>query len=178
MKYQDALTKSMELLSRDKDVIFVGYNVKHGARATGTLNNVDLSQCLETPVAENLMAGLSIGLGFKKFKPVLYIERHDFILNALDALVNHLDKMEYLGEKSEFKSPMIIRAVVGGSKPFYPGRQHTQDFTLAFRNLFSLPICDLKTPKQVLEAYTEASKFEHSVLLVEHKDLYNTKDNS
>ena len=175
MKYKDCLKESMELLSKDDKVLFIGYNVARGSRANGSLVNISTSRCIETPCAENLMAGLSIGLGFKGFKPVLYFERHDFMLNALDALVNHLDKSEQYGKES-FRSPMIIRAVVGGTRPFYPGRQHTQDFTLIFKDLFHFPVYDLHTPGEVIESYRDVSRFEHSSLLVEHKDLYELEE--
>lgn len=172
MKYKDALTKSMELLAQDEKVIFIGYNVVRGSRANGTLVNIPASRCIETPCAENLMADIGMGLALEGFKPVVYFERHDFVLNALDALVNHLDKMEE--KKEEFKMPMIIRAVVGGTKPFYPGRQHIQDFTHVFRDLFHFPVCDLNTPKEIIESYKNLDRFEHSTLLVEHRDLYET----
>jgi hypothetical protein len=68
--------------------IFIGYNVARGD-AMGTLKGIEENQKLETPVAENLMSGLAIGMSFEGFRPVLYFERHDFILVAMDAIVNH-----------------------------------------------------------------------------------------
>jgi pyruvate/2-oxoglutarate/acetoin dehydrogenase E1 component len=47
-----------------KDYVFIGYNVKYG-NAMGTLKNIPDSQKIETPVAENLMSGLAIGLSFE-----------------------------------------------------------------------------------------------------------------
>ena len=175
MKYKDALNESMENLARDDKVIFIGYNVTRASRANGTLKNIPLSQCLETPCAENLMADLAIGLALDGFKPVVYFERHDFTLNALDALVNHLDKMEEL-PNSEFMAPVIVRAVVGGTKPFYPGRQHIQDFTNVYKDLFHFPVYDLKTPKEIIEKYNEAGRFKKSTMLIERRDLYELEN--
>ena len=78
INYKEAMIKSMDELSRE-GAIFIGYNVKYGD-AIGTLKNVPDNQKLETPVAENLMSGLAIGMSFEGFKPVIYFERHDFCL--------------------------------------------------------------------------------------------------
>ena len=58
VSYKDAMVESMTELGK-LGAIFIGYNVKYG-NAIGTLKDVPDDQKLETPVAENLMAGLAI----------------------------------------------------------------------------------------------------------------------
>lgn len=174
MTYKDAVKQAMEDLARHEKTIFLGYNILHGSRAYGTLTDVPKERCLETPVAENLMAGLAIGLSLEGYRPVLFYERHDFILNALDAIVNHLDKIESMS-KGQYKTPVIIRAVVGASEPLDPGPQHTQDFTAAFRQMLRFPVINLKTPAEVLTGYQEAQSMNSPVMLVEKRDLYATE---
>ena len=128
--YKDAMIESMTQLGK-LGAIFIGYNVKYG-NAIGTLKNVPDDQKLETPVAENLMAGLAIGMSFEGFLPVLYYERHDFMMVAADAIINHIDKIERISH-GEFKCPIIIRAVTADAGPFYSGITHSQDFTEVFR---------------------------------------------
>ena len=113
--YKDAMIESMTHLGK-LGAIFIGYNVKYG-NAIGTLKNVPDDQKLETPVAENLMAGLAIGMSFEGFLPVLYYERHDFMMVAADAIINHIDKIERISH-GEFKCPIIIRAVTADAGPF------------------------------------------------------------
>src|SRR3989344_5918500 len=112
MKYQEAIKHWMEKLAQDEKVIFLGYNIKYGSKAYGTLKDVPKEKLIETPLAENLMVGLAVGLALEGFKPVLFFERHDFILVAMDALVNHLDKIERMSH-GEFKPVVLIRAIVG-----------------------------------------------------------------
>ena len=51
------------------------------------------------------------------FLPVIYFERHDFMLVA-DAIVNHIDKIERISH-GEFKVPVIIlKAVTIDAGPF------------------------------------------------------------
>lgn len=94
--YKGELSRAMGQLATDPKVCFLGYGIKYG-RAMSTLSGVSEEQLIETPVAENLMVGLAIGLALKGRRPVVFIERCDFLLNALDAIVNHLDKIEKIG---------------------------------------------------------------------------------
>ena len=172
MKYQDALKSEMENLAKDKKVVFVGYNISYGGKGYGTLKDVPSEQKIETPLAENLMSGLAMGMALEGFKPVLVFERHDFMLVAMDSLVNHIDKIEQLS-KGEFKCPLIMRAIVGGTKPIHPGIQHIQDFTEVFKKIFHFPIYEVKNIEEIRQAYKEASKFDKPVMIIERKDLYS-----
>ena len=172
MTYRQALKQAMQELADDPRTVFLGYNVLHGSRAYGTLTGVPKEMCLETPVAENLMAGLAMGLAMTGSRPVLFYERHDFVLNALDAIVNHLDKMESLSH-GQFKLPVIIRATVGGTVPLHPGPQHIQDFTEAFRAMLSCPVLDLRCAADVVAGYRQARELDSPIILVERRDLYD-----
>jgi pyruvate dehydrogenase E1 component beta subunit len=172
MNYRDAVKNAMQDLAADPRTVFLGYNVCFGSRAYGTLADIPTERCLETPVAENLMAGLAIGMGLTGLRPVLFYERHDFILNALDALVNHLDKMETLSQ-GQFQTPVLIRAVVGGTMPLHPGPQHIQDFTEAFRSMLAMPVLDPRTASEVEAAYRQALSAQGPMMIVERRDLYD-----
>ena len=92
MTYKEEITSAMDMLAADPRVRFVGYGVRYGGKAMGTLKNVPEAQLVETPVAENLMVGIAIGMALRGLRPVVFIERFDFIMNAMDAIVNHLEK--------------------------------------------------------------------------------------
>jgi pyruvate/2-oxoglutarate/acetoin dehydrogenase E1 component len=173
MTYKEELASAMEMLASDKQTRFIGYGVIKG-RAMGTLKNVPEEQLIETPVAENLMVGLAIGMALAGLKPVVFIERFDFALNAADAIVNHLDKI-FLMSKGEFAPAVIIRCVVGNKhKPLYTGETHTQDFTEAFRKMLRMPVIATPHDMAAQEAYSYAAaarKRGESVMVVERKDL-------
>lgn len=172
MKYKEALTESMNLLAKDKSCRFVGYNVRYGSMANNTLKYVPVEQLIETPVAENLMAGMGIGMSIIGLKPVIWFERFDFILNALDSIVNHLDKIEKISD-GQFIPKVIIRVIVGGSKnPLYTGLTHIQDFTESISKMVSFPVIKLNSVNDVIEEYKKASKWETNVMLIEERDRY------
>jgi len=172
--YKDQLTLAMENLSSDKAVRFIGYGVKIGGRALGTLKNVPDHQLVETPVAENLMVGLATGMSLAGLRPLVFIERMDFILNALDAIVNHLGAARKISRR-QFQPAAMLRVVVGNRhKPLYTGPTHVQDFTDAIRQMVDFPVVRLTWHEQIAPAYFEAHEALHcgrSTMLVEHKDL-------
>lgn len=173
IKYKDAIKAELEKLAEYTPTIFVGYNVKKG-RAGGMLVNVSEDKLFETPVAENLMSGIAIGLSLEGYLPILYFERFNFILNALDAIVHHLDKFEDLSY-GEYKPKVIIRAVIGGVEtPFYTGSTHTQDFTEAIKKMVTFNVVKLKPDYEFIKkTYEDAFNSDKSTLIIEEKDLYN-----
>ena len=168
IKYSDAVSLAMKELG-DKGAIFIGYNVARGD-AMGTLKEVPFDQKLETPVAENLMSGLAIGMSFEGFLPVIYFERHDFILVAMDAIVNHIDKIERISH-GEYKVPIIIRAVTADAGPFYSGITHSQDFTPMLREAVSFPVID-PIGGEILDAFRGAANSGRPAIIIERKSRY------
>jgi len=173
MKYKDAVKQSMEMLAKDPRTIFLGYNVCFGSKAYGTLETISKSKKIEMPVAENLIMSSAIGLSIEGYRPIVFFERHDFTLIALDSMVNHLDKIEKMS-REEFKTPVIIRAVVGSKKPLDSGLQHTQDFSRIFREIFSFSVYGPKNPAEVLDVYNSLKDLEKTAMIIEKKDLYES----
>jgi pyruvate dehydrogenase E1 component alpha subunit len=170
MTYFEAVKESMETLATNFHTIFIGYNVKHGS-AYGSLKDIPEVQKLETPLAENLMMGLAMGMSLEGYRPVVFFERHDFILNGIDAIVNTLDIIDVISE-GEFTMPVVIKAVVGGVKPFYAGLTHTNDLSGAIRRMVSFPVYSPQNAKEVKEAYRVAKLAQHPVMISERKELY------
>src|SRR3990167_5454777 len=94
-QYQQNLIKSMEMLSKNKKVIFLGQTVKYtGSPMFNSLEKVPINKRLEMPVFENTQLGISIGLALEGFIPISIFPRIDFLICAMDQLINHLDKIE------------------------------------------------------------------------------------
>ncbi|MBU2639911.1 MAG: hypothetical protein KKG75_04375 [Nanoarchaeota archaeon] len=174
MKYKDAIKVSMESLAQEPNTLFLGYNINFGSKAYGTLTDVPEDKKIETPVAENLMIGLATGLSLEGFRPIVFFERHDFILNALDGIINHLGKIESMS-KGQFQCPVIVRAVIGATKPLNPGPQHTQNFTKILKDNIHFPVYELNTPEDVLKYYKIAKSSKDPIILIEKRDLYDTE---
>ena len=166
--YKRVIEEAMNELAENNGV-FIGYNVKNG-NAMGSLKNVPDDLKIETPVAENLMVGLAIGMSFEGYRPVVYFERHDFMLVAMDAIGNHLNHIERMSH-GEYKCPVILKTVVADSGPFYSGPTHSQDFTQTLRELVSFSVFDPKNSQDMLSAYTWANNSSRPTIIVERKSL-------
>lgn len=169
ISYKNAITQAMTEIGNINSV-FIGYNVTNG-NAMGNLVNVSDDKKIETPVAENLMAGLAIGMSFEGYKPVVYYERHDFMLVAADAIVNHINYIERISH-GEYKCPVILRTVVADGGPFYSGPTHSQDFTEGFRKMVSFPIYMPTNGKEVLNSYRKALFSNRPAMIVEKKSYF------
>lgn len=167
--YRDIITNECTRLGHDEHTLFLGYNTRNGSRMYGTLSEVSPSKCIETPVAENLMAGLAIGLSLTGFKPVLCFERHDFILGALDQIVNHLDKIELMSD-NEVELYVKIRAIVGDSSVLDVGLQHSQNYTAELRTMLKTI---LVVEPQSKEDFEFAFRYPGSIVIVEHRAQYD-----
>ena len=169
INFTEAVTKAMTELS-DQGAIFIGYSLIPGD-AMGTLKNVPNTQKIETPIAENLMMGLAIGMSFEGFKPVVYFERHDFMLVAADAIGNHLDKIDRIS-LGEFKPSVILKTIVDDGGLYYSGPTHSQDFTKTFKTLVNFPVLVPETADEALDMYRFAMQNSGSTMIVEKKSLH------
>lgn len=172
MLYKDAVKNAMEMIEAMPNSVFVGYNLKYGSKSYGSLTDVKPNKIIEMPVAEQLMTGLATGMAMSGWLPVLIFERHDFLLLATDQIINHLIKMKSM-TRGAYDPKVIIRAIVGGTVPFYPGQQHDQDFSNIFQDCTNLTMIKPKTADEVHEAYDLAVTTNGPVLISEERDLYN-----
>lgn len=172
LTYKAALSQSMTMLGKDPLVRVCGYGLKVG-HEKGSFAGVPFEQLVEFTVAEGLMTSAAIGLSLMGLKPVIFYERFDFVPNALDAIVNHLDACEIVS-KGEFRPTAILRIVVGNSQnPLFTGHTHTRNHSEALKRMVRFPVWQVKTPDEVLTAYEMAYKNLpiHSTAIVEFKDL-------
>lgn len=168
MSYSDQLTKAMALLGEHSDTLFLGQSVAYPGNAIyKTLVNVPNEKKIELPVAEEMQMGMSIGLALEGYIPVSIFPRFDFLLLAINQLVNHLDKIKEMSH-GEYSPKVIIRTAIGSVEPLYPGPQHCQDYTPAFQRLLkNTRVIKLESAKQIVQAYDCALLSPWSTLLIE-----------
>ena len=137
MTYREELIRSMNFLGKKKDTIFLGQSVLYSGNAIfNTLVEVPKKKKIELPVFEDIQMGMSMGMALNGFIPITCYPRFDFLLLAMNQLVNHLDKVRVMSN-NEFKPKVIIRTSVGSKKPLNGGVQHTQDYTKIFKNILT-----------------------------------------
>ena len=178
MKYFEELCRSMEYLAQDNRVLFMGQAVAvKGTAMTTTLKNVDKTKLLELPVTEEMQMGMSIGLALGGAIPVTLYPRWNFLLLAVNQVVNHLDKLKKMSNGG-YQPKVIIRVGIGAERPLSPQCQHLGDFTDAFRLMCeNIEVIRLDEPEDIFPAYEKALNRTDgkSTILVEHGEFYDAK---
>jgi pyruvate/2-oxoglutarate/acetoin dehydrogenase E1 component len=178
MKYFDELKRSMEWLAQDPRTIFLGQAVEvPGTAMSNTVKDIPLGRRLEVPVAEELQMGMTVGLALQGHVPVSIYPRWNFLLLAVNQLVNHLDKIQAMSAGG-YRPKAIIRTGIGSERPLHPQHQHVGDFTAAFQLMCStVEVIRLDEPGQIFPAYEKALLRDdgRSTLLVEWGDYYSEK---
>ena len=138
MKYLEEVQKGMDFLAEDPRTIFMGQAVEYkGTALTHQVKNYPARQLLEVPVAEEMQAGMALGLALEGYLPVSLYPRMDFIILAMNQIVNHLDKWEAMSQ-GESKPKVIMKAIVGSNSPLDPGHQHQSNHVSEFLLLHSM----------------------------------------
>ena len=178
MKYFDELKKSMSYLADNEKTIFIGQAVEvPGTAMTNTLKEINPKKLLELPVAEEMQMGITTGLALDGNIPVSIFPRWNFVLLAMNQLINHLDKVNIMSNNG-FKTKAIIRTGVGSQRPLHPQYQHIGDFTDMVRKMCSsLDVIQLNEPEDIFPSYKKALDREdgRSTILVEFGDHHNEK---
>ncbi|WP_440652093.1 hypothetical protein [Candidatus Pelagibacter sp. HIMB1542] len=157
MSYLKEIQKSMKFLAKNKNVIFLGQSVVYpGSSIFVSLKDVPKSKKIEIPVMEEVQTGMAIGMALNGYIPVSCYPRFDFLILAANQLTNHLDKIDYL-TNNNFKSKIIIRTMIGSTKPLNAGLQHTQDHTNALKKLMQYSeVIKLNREDEIFDKYTNA----------------------
>ncbi len=167
-RYKDELVKAMNMLAEDEKVLFLGQSVAYpGHIMYTTIEQIPLCKRIELPVMEEVQLGICTGLALEGWLPVSIYPRLDFLLRAMDQLVNHLDKIAEMSG-GQFNPKVIIRSMVGSNNPLQSGPQHTMDHTNALKLLVTnIDIYRLETWDQIMPAYQAAYAATRSSILIE-----------
>ena len=146
MNYKKEVFKGMELLNEHPKTIFMGQAIEY--------------------------KGTALGMALEGYIPVSMYPRMNFIILAMNQIVNHLDKWDAMSVGLS-KPKVIMKAVVGSQYPLDPGHQHKANYTECFRSsCTNIDIIELLYPEQIIPAYKQALNGERSTLIIEHGDLY------
>ena len=178
MKYFDELKRSMEYLASDSRTVFIGQAVAvPGTAMSNTLTNIASEKLIELPVAEEMQMGMSLGMGLNNMIPVSIFPRWNFLLLAINQLVNHIDKVDVMSNGG-YSPKIIIRTGIGSEHPLHPQYQHVGDFTEAIQKMCTtIEVIRLEEPEDIFPAFDEAlnGKDFHVSMLIENGAFYNDK---
>ncbi len=168
----------MHFLAEDPRVVFLGQAVGvPGTAMFNSLKDIAPARRVELPVEEELQMGMCNGLALAGLVPVCIFPRWNFLLLAVNQIVNHLDKIREMSHGG-YEPKVIIRTSIGSERPLHPQQQHVGDFTEAFQLMCrNIEVVRLEEAQEILPAYHRALQRTDgkSTLLVEYGDYHNEK---
>ena len=168
---REALEQSMRL---DHSVYLMGQGIndKNGMfGATADLyREFGERRVFDTPLSEAALTGVATGSAVAGLKPVYFHNRPDFLLLAMDQIVNHASKYSYMSG-GQYRVPLVIWAVTG--KGWGSGPQHSQSLHGLFMHIPGLKIIMPTTPYDAKGLMCSAIADPNPVLIFEHRMLFN-----
>jgi pyruvate dehydrogenase E1 component beta subunit len=175
--YRQALNDTLgEELARDKNVLLMGEEIgkfQGSYRITeGLLSEFGKKRVVDTPIAEEGFVGLAVGAAMLGLRPVVEIMTINFILVAIDQIVNHASKIHYMFG-GQVRVPLVVRTPSGGVGQL--AATHSQSFENWFAYCPGLKVVAPATPYDAKGLMKAAIRDDDPVIFIESLALYDTK---
>ena len=175
--YREAIHDAMvEEMRRDDTVFLMGeaigtYGGAFGVSA-GMLAEFGPERVRETPISELAIVGAAAGAAMVGMKPIAEMMFMDFVLLALEPLVNQAAKARFMfGGKATV--PMVVR-LPGGSGTG-AAAQHSQSLESILMHIPGIKVVAPSTPYDAKGLLLSAIRDPNPICFVEHKLLYKVK---
>jgi pyruvate/2-oxoglutarate/acetoin dehydrogenase E1 component len=177
MKYREALRAALqEEMERDATVFCVGEGIAERGGSykvtEGLLAQFGPGRVLDTPLSEAGLVGLGIGAAIAGRRPVVEMLFVDFLLLAMDQVVNQAAKYRFMSG-GEGRVPLVIRTQ-GGAGNSLAG-QHSQSLEALYYHVPGLKVVMPSTPRDAKGLLKAAIREDDPVVFIEHKLLYMTE---
>jgi pyruvate/2-oxoglutarate/acetoin dehydrogenase E1 component len=172
--YGEALREALEQeMRRDERVFLMGQGIDDFKGFYGTTKGLagefGSRRVFDTPLSEDAMTGAAIGAALAGMRPVHTHIRMDFLLLAMNQLVNIAAKSHYM-YGGQVAVPLVVRAVIGRS--WGQGAQHSQGLHSLLMHIPGLRVVAPTTPYDAKGLLVESIRDENPVIFVEHRLLH------
>ncbi len=160
-------------LASDPDVVVFGEDVgKNGGVFRATANLQDRfgeNRVFDTPLAESMIAGLSIGMSTQGLKPVAEFQFLGFIYPAFNQIVNHAARMRNR-TRGRLHCPIVFRAPFGGG--IHAPEHHSESTEALFAHIPGLRVVIPSSPVRAYGLLLAAIRNPDPVIFLEPKRIY------
>jgi pyruvate/2-oxoglutarate/acetoin dehydrogenase E1 component len=98
---------------------------------------------IDTPVSENAITGTAVGAALVGMRPVVVHPRVDFMMYAMDPVINEAANWHYMFG-GQMSVPLVIRLIIG--RGWGQGPQHSQSLQAWFAHVPGLKVVMPATP--------------------------------
>src|SRR5918996_872420 len=173
---QAILEASDREMARDPSVVLFGLDVDDPKAIQGTTRGLAQKYGPErvfgTPLSEDAMTGAAIGMALAGLRPIHVHIRMDFLLLAMNQIVNVAAKSRYM-YGGQVSVALGVRAMIG--KSWGQGAQHSQGLHSMFMHVPGLKVIAPSNPYDAKGCLIAAIRDNNPVIFVEHRLLYFTE---
>jgi acetoin:2,6-dichlorophenolindophenol oxidoreductase subunit beta len=175
LSYCDAINEAMfQEMERDDSVFVYGIGVPDHKKIFGTtkrlLETFGPDRCFDTPLAEDAMTGFGLGAALGGLRPIHIHIRVDFLLLAMNQLVNIISTYNY-STLGKLGVPLVIRVIVG--RGWGQGYQHSKTLQSWLAHIPGLKVIMPTTPADAKGLLIAAIRDNSPVVCIEHRWLYS-----
>jgi pyruvate dehydrogenase E1 component beta subunit len=175
LNYAQAIREAhAQILASDPRAFVIGQGLWSPWYAGASLEGLDREfsrdRILDSPVSENATTGLAVGAALAGMRPIVFHPRMDFMLLAVDPIVNQAANWSYLFQ-GRIGVPLVIRAVInrGGEQ----GAQHSQALHATFMHIPGLKVVMPATAFDAKGLLIAAIEDPNPVLYIDDRWLYS-----
>jgi len=173
-RFLDAIHDALlEEMTRDERVVVLGEDVGPKGGVFGVTDGLyeafGETRVLDTPLAESMIIGVSLGMAVNGLIPVPEIQFADFIHPAFDQIVSEVARLRFRSN-NDFGCPMTIRVPYGGG--VHGALYHSQSIEAFYTHVPGLKVVVPYTPADAKGLLKAAIRDPDPVLYLEHKKMY------
>ena len=165
-----ALRRAMQ---DNPDVVLLGEDIGTNGgvfRATEGLKQIfGYKRVMDTPLAESMIAGMSVGMATQGMRPVAEIQFMGFIFAAFEQIVAHAARMRNR-TRGRLHCPLVIRAPFGGG--IQAPEHHSESTEALFAHIPGLRVVIPSSPTRAYGLLLSAIESPDPVLFLEPKRIY------
>ena len=160
-------------MKEDPNVVLLGEDIGVNGgvfRATqGLRDKYGLKRVMDTPLAETLIAGISVGMAAQGMKPVAEIQFMGFIFPAMEQLICHAARMRNR-TRGRLTCPMVLRAPFGGG--IHAPEHHSESTEALLAHIPGLRVVIPSSPVRAYGLLRAAVNEPDPVIFLEPKRIY------
>jgi len=176
--YGTAILAGFEyLLEKYPEVFVIGQGLWSPWYVGNSMTNLDkkfgVERVIDTPVSESACTGAAVGASLSGMRPIVVHPRMDFMLYAMDAIVNQAAKWSHMLGGQAHPS-LTIRGIInrGGEQ----GAQHSQALHAWFAHVPGLRVVMPSTVKDARDLLVASVLSPDPVLYIDDRWLYEQED--
>lgn len=174
LQYHYAINEAIhQKMAEDPDVFIMGQGLKSpwyvGMTAKGLLDRFGETRVIDTPVSENAVTGAAVGAALAGMKPIVVHPRMDFMMYALDPIINEAANWYYMNG-GRCSVPCVIWGIInrGGEQ----AAQHSQALHTLFGHIPGLKVVMPATPYDAKGLMVSAIEDPNPVIFIDDRWLH------